>query len=105
MPSDSIYGSLYRLERILKCETNVDQKLVNELLGFCQQRLMDKFDQYERVVVKEMFAMSFQKFSYKDASYDEYDQVTAKINDFKASLNKLLKIKGQQQIGDHERFE
>lgn len=49
--------------------------------------------------------MSFQKYVWNSSSYDETEQVTAKINDFKASLNKLRKIKGQEQIGDHEKFD
>lgn len=47
--SQQTYGILYRLEKILAMEQNVNKDNLKSLLALVQQRLIDKFPEYEHL--------------------------------------------------------
>lgn len=90
----------------------MNKENLQSLLALTQQRLIDKFPEYEHLLAQETLIMGakLERGSLKTAKYQLYDEahsVAQVLQEFRASVAKLNKLKskcGLKEIGDAARW-
>lgn len=78
--------------------------MIIRVLSLFQEKLVARFDTFKDLIVKESFILALNLKSIGVPGYDESQQLTAFVNDFKASFALLnsLKLKFDFEIGDEQ---